>query len=75
MFLLSLIPLRISIFVETRTKSFAIDIYGIISPSSNLLSKRIASAYAILSNRPQYNYALNICKRRVSFAIKEGLAR
>jgi hypothetical protein len=41
---------------------------------SNLLLKCKASACAVLSNRP-YSYALNICKRRVSFAIKEGLAR
>jgi hypothetical protein len=55
-------------------KAFATDICGIISPSSNLLLCRIASAYAILSNRP-YSYALNICKRCISFAIQKDLAR
>jgi hypothetical protein len=50
------------------------DICGIFSPSSSLLSCRIASVYAVLSNRP-YSYALNICKRRTSFAIQKGLAR
>jgi hypothetical protein len=55
-------------------RAFATNICGIISPSSNVLLKHIASAYAVLSNRP-YSYALNICKRRVNFAIQKGLAR
>jgi len=53
-------------------KAFATDTCGIISPSSNLLLCRIASAYALLSN-PPYSYALNICKRRIIFAIQKGL--
>jgi hypothetical protein len=55
-------------------KAFATDICGIISLSSNISLKRIASAYAVLSNRP-YSYVLNICKRCVSFATQKGLAR
>jgi hypothetical protein len=53
---------------------FATDICGIMSPSSHLLLCRIASSYASISNRT-YPYALNICKRRISFAIQKGLAR
>jgi hypothetical protein len=37
-------------------KAFATDICGILSPSSNILLKRIASAYAVISNRP-YSYS------------------
>jgi hypothetical protein len=51
-------------------KAFATDICDIITPSSNLLLCRIASAYAVLNNRP-YSYALNICKQRISFAIRK----
>jgi hypothetical protein len=39
-----------------------------------MLLKRIATFYASISNRT-YNYALNIVKRRISFAIQKGLAR
>jgi hypothetical protein len=39
-----------------------------------MLLKRIASSYASISNHT-YNYALNICKRRISFAIQKGLGR
>jgi hypothetical protein len=39
-----------------------------------MLLKRIASSYAFINNRT-YNNALNICKRRISFAIQKGLAR
>jgi hypothetical protein len=55
-------------------KPFATDICGILSPSSHLFLNRIASSYACISNR-MYSYALNICKRRISFAIQKGLAR
>jgi hypothetical protein len=39
-----------------------------------MLLKRIASSYASINNRT-YNYALNIVKRRINFAIQKDLAR
>ena len=53
---------------------FAADVCGLIDKVAFNLLNRLASSYAALQSKP-YSYGLEICKRRLSFAIQLGIAR
>jgi hypothetical protein len=53
---------------------FACDVTGVISHTASGLLDRIASSYAS-RNDVLFGYALNIVRRKISFAIQLGVAR
>ena len=53
---------------------FAVDVFGIVAPSSLNLLERVATKYAAVTGMT-FGHCFSIVKRRVSFAIQLGAAR